>query len=183
MYSSGCRCQPCRNARQNYDRNRRALVRAGKTNHTHGIAATYKIGCRCEPCKEAHRVWASEYRARRIEAGDIEHGTVSGYQVFKCRCEYCCDAMKPHARAGWLKKAYGISQEDYLQMLSEQDGKCASCGDDFVDNPSTHVDHNHETGEVRQLLCRNCNLALGYLKEDPERIQRLAEYAKKYRQA
>lgn len=181
MYSNGgCRCNDCRNARARYDRERRARVRDGKTNHEHGIAATYKIGCRCDPCKEAHRVWVAEYRERRLAAEDIVHGTVSGYQVFKCRCDDCVDVMKPHARANWLKKNYGLSIEDWAQMWSEQDGKCASCGDAFPEIKSAHVDHNHTNGEVRALLCKWCNVSLGFLKEDPERIQRLAEYAKKY---
>lgn len=58
---------------------------------------------------------------------------------------------------------YGISTEDYEQMLRAQDGKCAICGA----SPGKHrlsVDHNHETGAVRALLCISCNTGVGYFE-------------------
>lgn len=69
-------------------------------------------------------------------------------------------------------------------MFRTQRGLCAVCG-----NPETiidkktglpillSVDHHHETGQVRALLCRGCNTAFGLLKEDPDRIYALLHYA------
>lgn len=84
----------------------------------------------------------------------------------------------------WRKnkiRSYGISVEDYNRMLHEQSGCCAACG-----NPETRVrsgqlialaiDHCHESGRVRGLLCGACNTSLGLLRDDPERIRRLADY-------
>jgi hypothetical protein len=77
-----------------------------------------------------------------------------------------------------LKKyLYGISKENYLSLVEKQGSKCASCGDDATGAEHTlHIDHNHETNEIRGLLCAGCNTALGWLHDDPVRITKLAEY-------
>lgn len=65
-----------------------------------------------------------------------------------------------------LKKRYGLTEDDFLALLEKQDHRCGVCSKPFNDDPV--VDHNHETGVVRGLLCRTCNLALGLLREDVE---------------
>lgn len=68
-------------------------------------------------------------------------------------------------------------------LLAEQDGTCVICqeltlGDDAC------LDHDHETGRPRGVLCRLCNSAFGFSKESPERIRGLLYYAvKHYRSA
>lgn len=82
-----------------------------------------------------------------------------------------------------LKDRYGISLEDYNIMFSNQQGCCAICG--------THqsslkwrlgVDHNHATGVVRSLLCRNCNAAIGLAKENTEILKSMISYLEKHGQ-
>ena len=63
-----------------------------------------------------------------------------------------------------LKRSYGISVEDYDRMLEKQGGKCAICGE-VDDHHSLAVDHCHETGAVRGLLCSLCNRGLGLFKD------------------
>lgn len=84
-----------------------------------------------------------------------------------------------------LEETYGLSNEEYNAILESQDGKCAVCGkpnsgysDKGGNFRKMFVDHDHETGKVRGLLCRDCNFALGLLKDNPETILRLYEYAK-----
>lgn len=79
-----------------------------------------------------------------------------------------------------LRKRYGITLEEYNDMLYNQDEKCAICG--VVEcRVNTHfsVDHNHETGEVRGLLCNDCNTGLGLFLDDPERLKRAIHYLTK----
>lgn len=78
-----------------------------------------------------------------------------------------------------LKRHYGITLEEYAEMLTKQNGVCASCGDP-PNGRKLSVDHNHETDEIRGLLCDRCNFALGQLKEDPIRIKRLLNYLQKW---
>ncbi len=63
----------------------------------------------------------------------------------------------------WSK--YGLTTEQYRTLLDKQEGTCAICSQDAPAR-ALHVDHDHETGEVRGLLCNNCNRGLGLLKDD-----------------
>ena len=76
----------------------------------------------------------------------------------------------------YIPYAYGISLEDYKAMLVSQKGLCAACGSPPRGKHRLHIDHNHQTGKVRELLCHECNIALGCVAEDPVRLQKLAEY-------
>lgn len=78
-------------------------------------------------------------------------------------------------RAGHLKRKFGLRPEDYARMLSEQLGGCAICGSS-ARALNLHVDHNHDTGAVRGLLCQRCNHGIGLLREVPELLHRAAEY-------
>jgi len=62
-------------------------------------------------------------------------------------------------------------------MLAEQDNGCAVCGGVNSSGRRLAVDHDHETGRVRALLCHGCNVALGLVAEDPQRVYALASYA------
>lgn len=85
---------------------------------------------------------------------------------------------KEKATASALKCRYGISLEDYKLRLEVQEHTCAICG---TDNPGGRakrfcVDHNHETGEFRGLLCHSCNRALGLFKDSPTILSAALEY-------
>jgi hypothetical protein len=75
-----------------------------------------------------------------------------------------------------IQSRYGLTAEDYLAMHEEQNGLCAICGQPSSDGTRLAVDHDHETGKVRQLLCRSCNMALGFLRDSPETARRATEY-------
>jgi hypothetical protein len=72
-------------------------------------------------------------------------------------------------RAAQMKSAYGILPDEYDALLAGQGGLCAICGADRFDRrrKALGVDHDHLTGAIRGLLCRSCNLALGFLRDDP----------------
>jgi len=76
-----------------------------------------------------------------------------------------------------LLKRYGITLEDYNQMLLDQNNVCAICQ---KQNDHNHkllfVDHNHKTGALRGLLCHNCNIILGNAKDDPEILRAALAY-------
>lgn len=76
-----------------------------------------------------------------------------------------------------LKRTYGISYQEYLTMLEAQGGCCAICGtDDTGKRKAFAVDHCHETGNVRGLLCSNCNTGIGNLRDDIGLLERAIEY-------
>ena len=79
-----------------------------------------------------------------------------------------------------LKYEYGITLDDYNKMFNEQEGKCAICQRHQNElKKILYVDHDHKTGEVRGLLCKNCNVALGFYEKYDTQI--FEKYLKKYR--
>lgn len=81
-----------------------------------------------------------------------------------------------------LKQSYNLTLEQYDEMLKQQNGCCAICGTDKPTGKwsSFAVDHNHTTGEVRGLLCNECNRGIGYLKDSPELLIKASEYLLSY---
>ena len=81
-----------------------------------------------------------------------------------------------------LRRKYDISLEEYNEMLLLQGGNCAVCHKE--DAGGKHnvfcVDHDHVTGKVRELLCKDCNIVLGLVKDSPEHIGRLLAYIIKH---
>lgn len=84
-------------------------------------------------------------------------------------------------RRNHLKTRFGLTVEDFDRMYEAQGGKCAVCPRDLEEGYKTHVDHCHETGKVRGLLCFYCNTSLGKLKEDEDTIRNLLAYIQKHK--
>lgn len=66
-----------------------------------------------------------------------------------------------------LRTTYGISLEGYADLLAKQNGVCAICAQSPLDGEYLCVDHDHKTAVVRGLLCRGCNMGLGFLQDNP----------------
>src|SRR5580700_4568805 len=140
-----------------------------------------------DPVKRA--AYFSAWRAKRKAAGlCTAHGTKMP------NCVVCKEKGKQHqlkqqtrsdedlarermSRAIYdMRHKFGLSKESYEAMLARQSGGCAICGSSM---PGTRngkplvrfsVDHDHETDQIRGLLCLNCNAGLGQFKDKPERI-------------
>ena len=82
------------------------------------------------------------------------------------------DRVKFHNESGTLKYKYGITVEERQALLNKQGGTCAIC-------PSTtklSVDHCHDTGKVRGILCHTCNVGLGMFHNDVEKLRAAIAY-------
>jgi Autographiviridae endonuclease VII len=92
---------------------------------------------------------------------------------------------KTYFRNLHIKKTYGITGEQYDVAVAAQDGKCAICG--RMPNGENHVeqrlviDHDHETGDIRGLLCNNCNSGMGIIGDSEEHLQAALDYLVRYR--
>jgi hypothetical protein len=74
-------------------------------------------------------------------------------------------------------RVYGLTPDEYRRMAEAQDNRCAICGS----TPRLlYVDHNHNTGKVRGLLCVSCNSALGLFRDSIGAIEKAAAYLKRY---
>lgn len=79
-------------------------------------------------------------------------------------------------RAKQLKRRYGMTLETFASLAKQQNGVCAICGN----GPNKlYVDHDHKTGKVRGLLCRNCNTGLGCFFDVSDLLEKAATYIKK----
>ncbi len=101
--------------------------------------------------------------------------------------KYCSSVCQKKARGAvwratkgrdvYLRREYGISEEQYNKLLEEQDHCCAVCGRNKTEfNKHLNVDHNHTTGEIRGLLCTNCNHRLIGKHTDGSLLRKMAEY-------
>ncbi len=83
------------------------------------------------------------------------------------------------ARRSHLRKKYGITPEEYDSIVASQGGRCAIFSGALVGDRRgfrPHIDHCHETGRVRGVLCGSCNKGIGLLKDDPAVLAAAFEY-------
>lgn len=73
-------------------------------------------------------------------------------------------------------RKYRLAPSDHANMVARQQGKCAGCREPFSEEVRDCVDHDHNTGRVRGLLCDNCNVALGRVKDNAQVLYRLAAH-------
>ena len=106
-------------------------------------------------------------------------------QCKSCRKTDSKNRRKPlQQRKYKLKILYGLTEEDYEDMLKEQGGVCAICKQEETAKSNAGypknlaVDHCHNTGKVRGLLCHNCNIAIGKLKDDVGLLESALKYLK-----
>ena len=94
------------------------------------------------------------------------------------------ESYSQYYRKYQLRSYYGITLEDYDRILSAQNGVCAICHAGISNNGNgsryLNVDHDHKLNVVRGLLCRRCNVLLGYLESDPAWLQAARVYLAKY---
>ena len=117
----------------------------------------------CKECSyKATNRWKSKNRPALRQAKNEWYRENKMEQLFKAKC--------------YNLKKYGITWQDYLTMLAEQNGVCKICRQPSSNRFMLSVDHNHSTGKVRGLLCASCNFALGNMKDNPALLRKAAEY-------
>ena len=82
------------------------------------------------------------------------------------------------ARNYHLRRRYGITAVEFETMVAHQSGKCLICDREFTEDLRPVMDHDHETGALRGILCDPCNRGLGQFRHDVARIEAAAWYLK-----
>ena len=126
---------------------------------------------------------AAEVRRQRKNARQIELRADPAYAEAQWSYRNSnLDARRKYEKHYQLKTKYGMTPEQYEALWRTQDCACAICRKGIVlyttgDKAMTaNVDHDHETGEVRGLLCLHCNAAIGYFSDDPTLLVRGLNY-------
>ncbi len=97
--------------------------------------------------------------------------TASG---FGSRCKPCHNAANSEY---YFRRKHQLSKSQVADMRAAQEDRCAICGE-----PAQHLDHDHETGATRQLLCQRCNHGLGLFRDDPGLLHAAAFYVNGHRE-
>jgi|TARA_B110000259_G_scaffold175665_1_gene211063 hypothetical protein len=134
----------------------------------------YENGRVCSECNEFHR--ADKFGIER-------DGRAFGGISMRSKCKRCTEIRKSKS---FLIKNYKITFDQYLELLKYQKNRCAICGSRDHKNKRTgnmlltfFVDHDHETGKVRGLLCSPCNHALGQFNDNIDTLNKAVTYLAK----
>jgi RNA polymerase subunit RPABC4/transcription elongation factor Spt4 len=122
----------------------------------------------CKNCSRSYRQAYYERNKERVKAKVGAYREAHPDKVRECNRQYA-KRTKDQRRAYWLDKFYNLTPDDYDAMLEKQGGVCAVCkgGNDSNRWSRLVVDHDHENGKVRGLLCDTCNRAIGLMKDNP----------------
>jgi hypothetical protein len=96
------------------------------------------------------------------------------------------DRNKKRSREKHIRNKYGLTMEQYDVILLSQQGVCAICGepetalDSGGNVRNLAIDHNHETGKIRGLLCNRCNYVLGFSKDSVDILNSMIKYLETY---
>lgn len=104
-------------------------------------------------------------------------------EKFKARDREYYQKNKEKSRAYFRLRNYGITPEEYDKKVDEQGGGCFICGEKPTgtgNRSMLHVDHDHDSGQVRDLLCGNCNTSIGTIRENPETARKMADYLERW---
>ncbi len=166
------------------------------------LGGKWLTGCRCawsqevrtgSDAKAAYAIHLQEERAKPHRACiDCErsHPVQHMSRSHRNLCKPCArsrirkwsaenpERYQEQVRRSHLRLKYGMTLEEYDEMLSSQGGVCAICQGQAQDSRGfkPHVDHCHRTGRVRGILCGRCNKALGQFKDDPKLIRSALAY-------
>lgn len=178
----------------------------------HPLRNTWRWLCRHSATHKVAPVWAKDFLQFVVDVGDrpsprhklfvaddskpigpgnfvwkraiTERAPGEDERTYMNRVQKVYRAVRPEAFQGYaLKKRFGMSLEDYKNLLSSQGGVCAICAQpETAQDPKAGaaramaVDHCHTSGRVRALLCSSCNTGLGLFGDDPVRIMAAASY-------
>ena len=132
-----------------------------------------RLGMRKTHCREGHDL--SLYR--------IAEGKT--FRCGKCRDEHRArrrtdpetrGLVLARERAAKFMRKYGLTDADIARLVEAQGGGCAVCGGGDWGPRGPNVDHCHEGGQVRGILCMPCNIGIGHFKDDPELLLSAATY-------
>lgn len=138
---------------------------------------------------ECNRRWRANNREKSREASDRwhknhrEHHLSTREEWRRKRREKYPELVHLENRRWNLKKNFNMTVEEYELLLQSQNGVCAICGELNLAKNKRYlgVDHNHDTGANRGLLCNLCNAALHRIEYDPDWGNKALTYLAKYK--
>jgi hypothetical protein len=160
---------------ENISKAKKAKNRKLSPEHLEAIRAA-TVGRRAPECKYGHDMTQIGARNKSGQCVECLHVYRRTYHVEWKK------ANRDQIIARIRMKRYGLSEFAYAEMLLKQNGVCALCGGlPKGKKRDLEVDHDHETGKVRALLCCACNVLLGRVEKSPQLIENMVAYLKEHR--
>ena len=133
----------------------------------------------CSHCRQELPLSEFYITKKRLKSGKIKETPRYICKACDRKAKRERDKRTPEERANThLLNTYGITLEQKRQMIIDQKCKCKICPKPISpdEHSKSHVDHCHETGHIRGVLCHNCNRGIGYLKHDPAILVSATQY-------
>ena len=134
--------------------------------------------------KESYLKRASEWRKKNVDKCKeykVKYYKENQHIIQRYRVENK-EKLKLKARDWYLRNNFGISLDEYNEILKQQDYGCKVCSRKESKDSRRKVlfvDHNHKTGKIRGILCDSCNFVLGLMEDNVTNIRKLADYLEK----
>lgn len=145
---------------------------------THGFRNLCK-SCKAEVerkyRKDNYEEYYSSKKERYSKLNPEERSRKAAEQAKARRAKYTPEELKEQQYFRHTKHKYSVTEEMFYEMLEDQGHSCKICHC-TIDRTNINIDHNHETGEVRALLCYNCNTLLGKANDSPKLLKAAFEY-------
>jgi hypothetical protein len=125
---------------------------------------------------EYTRTVCKECRSENARNQRDDHTRYLERQQYKRKKENNPEATSDYYRDWHLRRKYGITLEEFNALSEEQGHLCAICGKSNTLHGKLVVDHNHNTGEVRGLICSPCNSALGHAQDSVNVLEKMIDY-------
>jgi uncharacterized Zn finger protein (UPF0148 family) len=147
-------------------------LKKSKSNANRGAVVT------CTRCRQRSWYEKNKERVKADSKGYYQKTRKRRIKLAKKWREENIEQHRRNARKFKLKNKYGITLEQFDQMMEEQKGLCFLCQKPSPNGRRLSIDHCHKENRVRKLLCEFCNRALGFIERDPAWVTRAIEYLK-----
>jgi hypothetical protein len=132
-------------------------------------------------CKNCYNKWLLENNPEYVKKQKENHKNwMKSHINYKKEYDkkYIAKQEPDYNRIRLLRSKYNLTIDDYEALLKKQNGGCAICGNKPKEGKNLHIDHCHETGVLRGLLCFRCNFGLSYFGENKSTLEKAFLYLK-----
>ena len=132
------------------------------------------VGARAPKRRETMKVCGSCKTSKSLTEFSVQIKSLDGLQH---KCKVCAAIDKRFRR-------YGVTEEWYNQKIVDQENSCGACGiskESYTRSRFFDVDHCHETGRPRGLLCNRCNMVLGQVNDDTKILKGITRYLRRFK--
>lgn len=157
--------------RQTTESRKASLAKYNKSDKRKAVSARYRATEKGKATDRKHDLKHRNTPERKIYLSEYEKlpHVIARRKAYAARKE-----SKELKYIGHINRVYKIGETDYRNILESQDGVCAICKTNS--DTKLSVDHDHDTGRVRGLLCRKCNLGIGFLRDSVDFLRNAIDY-------